>query len=57
MILLNRGREVFTGRTRHLCASKLIRASMKMLPKKYEVMSTCTVDDLAGEAMRTIYQA
>ena len=53
MILLNRGACVHWAHPHS--ASKLIRASMKMLPKKYEVV-TCTVDDLAGE-VGTIYQA
>lgn len=37
------------------CASKLIRGSMNLLPKKYEVV-TATVDELAGE-IGTVYQA
>ncbi len=37
------------------CASKLIRGSMDLLPKKYEVV-TATVDELAGE-IGTVYQA
>ncbi len=53
MILLNRGACVHWAHPHS--ASKLIRASMKLLPKKYEVV-TCTVDDLAGE-IGTIYQA
>lgn len=36
-------------------ASKLIRISMRMLPKRYKVV-TCTVDETAGE-VGTIYQA
>jgi len=53
MILLNRG--ACTHWSHPHSASKLIRGSMKMLPKKYEVV-TATVDDLAGE-IGTIYQA
>tara|TARA_R110001599_G_scaffold46232_1_gene135720 strand:+ start:107 stop:889 length:783 start_codon:yes stop_codon:yes gene_type:complete len=53
IILLNRGACVHWAHPHS--ASKLIRQSMKMLPKKYEVV-TCTVDDLAGE-IGTIYQA
>ena len=53
MILLNRGACVHWSHPH--AASKLIRSSMKMLPKKYEVV-TATVDDLAGE-IGTIYQA
>ena len=37
------------------CASKLIRGSMDLLPKKYEIV-TATVDELAGE-IGTVYQA
>ena len=53
MILLNRGACVHWAHPHS--ASKLIRASMKMLPEKYKVI-TATVDDLAGE-IGTIYQA
>jgi hypothetical protein len=53
MILLNRGACVHWAHPHS--ASKLIRQSMKLLPKKYEVV-TATVDDLAGE-VGTIYQA
>ena len=53
MILLNRGACVHWAHPHS--ASKLIRQSMKLLPAKYEVV-TSTVDDLAGE-IGTIYQA
>tara|TARA_Y100000768_G_scaffold256517_1_gene195018 strand:- start:344 stop:1093 length:750 start_codon:yes stop_codon:yes gene_type:complete len=53
MILLSRGACVHWSHPHS--ASKLITASMKMLPKKYKVV-TATVDELAGE-IGTIYQA
>ena len=53
IILLNRGACVHWAHPHS--ASKLIRQSMRLLPKKYEIV-TCTVDDLAGE-IGTIYQA
>lgn len=53
MILLSRGACVHWAHPHS--ASKLIRQSMKMLPKKYEVV-TSTVDEAAGE-IGTIYQA
>tara|TARA_Y100000114_G_C11701768_1_gene298791 strand:+ start:44 stop:802 length:759 start_codon:yes stop_codon:yes gene_type:complete len=53
ILLLNRGACVHWAHPHS--ASKLISQSMKMLPKKYEVI-TATVDDLAGE-IGTIYQA
>lgn len=53
LILLNRGACVHWAHPHS--ASKLIRSSMKMLPKKFEVV-TATVDDMAGE-VGTIYQA
>lgn len=53
IILLNRGACTYWAHPHS--ASKLIRASMKMLPEKYKVI-TATVDDLAGE-IGTIYQA
>ena len=53
MILLSRGACVHWAHPHS--ASKLITSSMKMLPKKYKVV-TATVDELAGE-IGTIYQA
>jgi hypothetical protein len=53
MILLSRGACVHWAHPHS--ASKLIRQSMKMLPKKYEIV-TATVDEAAGE-IGTIYQA
>jgi hypothetical protein len=53
MILLNRGACVHWAHPHS--ASKLIRASMRMLPDQFKVV-TATVDDLAGE-VGTIYQA
>ena len=53
MILLSRGACVHWAHPHS--ASKLIRQSMKLLPKKYEVI-TCTIDEAAGE-FGTIYQA
>ena len=53
MILLSRGACVHWAHQHS--GSKLIRASMKLLPKKYEVI-TCTTDEAAGE-IGTIYQA
>lgn len=53
MILLSRGACVHWAHPHS--GSKLIRQSMKMLPKKYEVV-TCTTDEAAGE-IGTIYQA
>lgn len=53
IILLSRGACVHWAHPHS--ASKLIRKSMEMLPKKYKVI-TATVDDLAGE-VGTIYQA
>lgn len=53
IILLNRG--VCLHWTPINTGSKLIAEAMKLLPKKYEVV-TCTTDHLAGE-IGTIYQA
>lgn len=53
MILLSRG--ACTHWAHPHSGSKLIRQSMKMLPKSYEVV-TCTTDHAAGE-IGTIYQA
>lgn len=53
MILLSRGACVHWAHPHS--ASKLITSSMKMLPKKYKIV-TATVDELAGE-IGTIYQA
>ena len=53
LILLNRG--VCLHWTPKNTGSKLIMEAIKMLPKKYEVI-TCTVDHNAGE-IGTIYQA
>ena len=53
MILLSRGACVHWAHPHS--ASKLIRQSMKMLPEKYEVI-TSTIDEAAGE-FGTIYQA
>ena len=53
MILLSRGACVHWAHPHS--ASKLIRASMKLLPPRFEVV-TCTTDEAAGE-IGTIYQA
>tara|TARA_R100001163_G_C5000604_1_gene149871 strand:+ start:65 stop:829 length:765 start_codon:yes stop_codon:yes gene_type:complete len=53
ILLLSRGACVHWSHKHS--ASKLISQSIKMLPKKYKVI-TATVDDLAGE-VGTIYQA
>lgn len=53
MILLSRGACVHWAHPH--AGSKLIRRSMDLLPKQYEVV-TCTVDAAAGE-IGTIYQA
>jgi hypothetical protein len=53
ILLLNRGACVHWSHPHS--ASKLITQAIKMLPKKYEII-TATVDDLAGE-IGTIYQA
>jgi len=53
IILLSRG--VCIHWTPINTASKLIMTSMKMIPKKYKII-TCTTDHLAGE-IGTIYQA
>lgn len=53
MILLSRGACVHWAHPH--CGSKLIRASMKLLPQKYEIV-TATTDEAAGE-VGTIYQA
>jgi hypothetical protein len=53
MILLSRGACVHWAHPH--CGSKLISASMKLLPSKYEII-TATTDHAAGE-IGTIYQA
>ena len=53
MILLSRGACVHWAHPH--CGSKLIRRSMEMLPRKYQVI-TATTDEAAGE-IGTIYQA
>lgn len=53
IILLSRGACVHWAHEH--AASKLIRGSMKLLPRKYSVV-TATVDEMAGE-IGTIYQA